>query len=282
MSKPDTVRLNGASVRFKMGAYALLLLETFKASAQEYFSIKSRGVMKIVGTVMEAAVFGFIGLAMGHIMNLGTGPATSGPQFVLSGVIMGKLVGLGQIIQPFFFRGNYTSYHNTPFNTYFMCFVKNFDINYFFRIVELAIYLSVAWVFFDLKLNLVSPGFLLVIAFGVVFQLGLNLFANGWMVVTKHGGDPINWFYDSTRRLFSGELFPTTLLPGFLVFVSRAHPQTYVNTLARRVGIGHESLASLGEDCLVLVILSSLFLTLGCLMLRYGLADAKRKGTLKW
>lgn len=283
MTNNNPIILRRPGLRFKVGAYGLLLAETFKSSALEYFTIRSRAVMKILGIAMEAAVFGFIGIAMSGLVDLDQYGVSSGSQFVLSGVIIGKLVGLGQIIQTYFFRGNYKSYHNTPFNTYFMSFVKSFNIHYFFKIVELIVYLTIARVFFGLKLNILSPAFLLVIGLGVIFQLGLNLFASGWQVITKHGNDPVNWFYNSTRRLFSGELFPTTLLPSFLIFASRAHPQTYVNRLSRGIGIPpHEPLTNLASDLLTLAILSTAFLALGCLTLRYGIADAKRKGTLKW
>jgi len=186
------------------------------------------------------------------------------------------------IIHPYFFRSNYVTYHNRPFNIWVVAFAKSIDADFLWRLIALAIYVSFAAFIFKVRIDFLSVPFWLVILLGTLLGLGLNLFTAGWMVVTKGGQDPITWFYGSTARLFTGELIPVAVLPPLLRYVSVAHPQTYVQMLGKQTGIGGTKLADILPQLWVLIVATTIILLLGYFMLRISVKRARREGTLKW
>ena len=89
--------------------------------------------------------------------------------------------------------------------------------------------------------------------FGSLFRAGLNLFMAGWTLVTKGHEDPINWFYDSTSLLLTGQLFPVTVLPTPLLLLAKIHPVSYVQLLARKTGLGGSALPAVAPELTTLI-----------------------------
>lgn len=266
-------------------AHLRLVTASFSNAMRDYFSIRTQAVMRIGGMMMEVAVWGILGTliqnpALQESLNLyGTPDMVT---FMLSGLVINRLVFMIPMIHPFFFRSNYKTYHNKPFNIWVVAFAKSIDADFFWRLLGLVIYIFFAALVFKVRINFISVPFWLVILLGVVLTLGLNLFAAGWVVVTKGGQDPITWFYGTTARLFSGELIPITVLPPFLQYVSIVHPRTYVQMLGKQTGIGGMGLSEILPRLGILVMAASVFLILGYSTLRISIRRAKREGTLKW
>jgi len=202
--------------------------------------------------------------------------------FILSGLILTNLVDLVQPFRPVFFVRGYKHYNNRSFSIWLIAIAKSLDQAFFWRAADFVIYVAFASLVFNVRLDMTSPAFWCVIALGATFTLGINLFAAGWLMVTKSGQDPVNWFFSVTARLLTGELIPIKSLPSFLVHIAMIHPKTYVQILGRRTILGHESLAQILPELglLVLAALSSFFL--GYVAFRVCLRRAKMEGTMKW
>ncbi len=265
--------------------YLRLFRRSFINSAKEYFSIRTRAFMDFAGIAMEIGVWGILAVSVVG-SNLDSTIARYGArtyaEFVLSGLMLARLLDLASPIHRFFFRRTYLTYHNKPLNLLLVNLIRHFDLGYTKRVVTLAGYILVAWLLFGVSLRWTSLALWIVIFFGAIFRLGVNLFSAGWYVVTKGGSDPLNWFYSSTRRLFTGEIFPIDVLPGWLLLVSKVHPMTYVNTLARKAGLGEAAFPELASEMGTLIPLSIFFLILGYGMLRLCVKRAKAEGTMKW
>jgi len=252
---------------------------------RSYFSIRSQAAMKILGILMEAGVWGTLGTLIVNPSLQESLKFYMTPDmvtFMLSGLIINRLVEMAQLFQPFFFRSNYKVYHNRPFNLWIVAFASNLDSTFFWGLTSLVIYILVATFVFKVHINLLSGAFWLVILIGALYRLGLNLVTAGWTMVTKSLEDPITWFFSNTSRLFTGELIPITVLPPLLRFVSGMHPKTYVQTLGRQTAVGGATVVEILPRVWTLLFASTVFLALGILTFKVCVSRAKREGTLKW
>jgi hypothetical protein len=149
-------------------------------------------------------------------------------------------------------------------------------------------YIVVAAFVFQVNLNYASIAFWFIVLLGALFRLGLNLFTAGWTVLTKGEQDPINWFYGTTSRLFTGELIPIPTLKTipivgpYLGYVSAIHPKSYVQTEGRKAAIGGLTLGEVAPNLLVPLVAAIFFLILGYITLRVAIKRAKREGIMKW
>ncbi len=272
------------SLRTKAKFYFELFVTNLSNGMKEYFSVRTRAAMRILGMLMDIGVWVIFAQLVGsqiqpRLMDYGTDDMVA---FVLSGLIIRQLVELAQPINPFFLRGDYKTYHNTPLNLAVVAIIRNIDERYVWRLIELGSLLAIARLVFDVHIGFLSAAFWIVILLGSLFRAGLTLFTSGWVIVTKGEQDPISWFYTSTGRLLTGELFPITVLPIPLQWIAKIHPTTYVQLLARRTALSGENLDSIFRDALVLTLLSSTFFMLGYATLSLAIRRAKREGTMKW
>jgi hypothetical protein len=248
--------------------------------------------MRIVGTVMEVAVWGILGtLFVNEVLEESLVSFYQTPDmvtFMLSGLIINRLIDVAQIISPWFFRRGYTIYHNRPFNMWVVAMADAINVQFFWNLVSLVIFIFFATVVFKIRINLLSPGFWIVISLGAMFRFGLGLFTAGWTLVTKGHEDPINWFYNTTSRLFTGELIPITVIWGLggvgpaLKVMSLIHPKTYVQLLGRRTAVGGATISQILPDIWAPFIAGVFFILFGFLILRWGIKRAKKEGTLGW
>ena len=273
-------------------AYFRLAASGFKNGMKQYFSYRTQSAMKILGTVMEVMVWGILGTI---IMNypylqesLGLYKTPDMLTFMLSGLIINRLIDVALIIDPHFFFAGYTIYHNRPFNIWAVALAQNIDVRLFWRVVDLAIYVVFAAIVFEAQLDFASTAFWTVILLGATFRFGLGLFSSGWSLITRSGQDPINWFYNTTSRLFTGELIPINVLwtlagiGPFFKALTLVHPKTYVQLLGRQTAVGGAKLGEILPDIWAPFFAAIFFLALGYATLQFGLKRAKSQGTLMW
>jgi len=276
----------------KLKAHLRLVSTGFGNAMRAYFSVRTRAAMNLIGTALEVVVWGVLGMLMKDSpIEVAVKSFYMTPDmvsFMLSGLIINRLVDLAQIFSPWFFRGSYKTYHNRPFNIWIMAFAKNINEMFFWRVVGVTMYIVLAAFLFRIQLNYASWGFWLVIVIGALFRLGLNLFTAGWTILTRGEEDPINWFYNITSRLFTGELIPVNYLKTvptvgpFLTLISDIHPKTYVQTYGRQAAIGGKRLSTIAPHLWVPCVAAAFFLVLGYLTLKTAIQRAKREGIMKW
>lgn len=132
---------------------------------------------------------------------------------------------------------------------------------------------------FDVPLSVNLLGAVAVLL-GLIFSLtGFGLASAGILLVSKEG-EPLTWFLMTLTGLISGVLYPVSILPGWVQQLSWALPTTQALhglRLACSRGAGPASL----QDCMtILALWGSITLPAGLLVLRWGLAKARRQGSL--
>jgi len=111
----------------------------------------------------------------------------------------------------------------------------------------------------------------------VVTVCGFGLASAGVVLVSKEG-EPVSWVAGTLSALAGGVYFPADLLPPWLEPVSRALPTTHVLAVVR-ASISHGAGVS-RLPMLFLAAAAAAAAASGVLVLRWGLARARRLGTL--
>ncbi len=123
----------------------------------------------------------------------------------------------------------------------------------------------------------VSTSLVAAVSLYVVTMCGLGLASAGVVLVSKEG-EPVSWVFGTLSSLAGGVYFPVDLLPSWLGPVSRALPTTHVLSVVR-ASISHDA-ESPRAPMLFLAAAAVVAAACGALVLRWGLARARRLGTL--
>ena len=140
-------------------------------------------------------------------------------------------------------------------------------------------YLLMATLFSDLDLSILTLVYLIfLILLTVAPFLGIGLFAASFVLAFKQG-DPVSYLLSLAITLFSGVLFPTTVLPTVLQGVSGFIPTTYSLDLIRKVII-FDSIDFISQQIVFYLMLSSVaLLVLGIVVMKKTLGVVKLSGT---
>jgi ABC-2 type transport system permease protein len=146
--------------------------------------------------------------------------------------------------------------------------------------IQIVTYLAVAIVFFGAHFPL--DGTLL--ALPVLFVTGLTfcafgIFSAAFIILTKRG-DPLTAVGAQITTFFAGTLFPVSLLPGPVQFLTRLVPAYYGLEGVRAAMLGHASVADVAGDLLVIGGFAAVLLPLSLAAFSWALSTARTVGTL--
>lgn len=125
--------------------------------------------------------------------------------------------------------------------------------------------------------NLLSA---VVILFLVVLaSMGVGMISAGVIMVAKRG-DPVAFFFNSLTYLLAGVLFPITILPQFVRYLSYAIPLTHGLRGLRLALIQGSDLAELTPEIGILLLFCVLLIPIGLWCFSLGFNRARKDGSL--
>ncbi|MCP3979601.1 MAG: ABC transporter permease [bacterium] len=146
--------------------------------------------------------------------------------------------------------------------------------------VRLLLTMVFAVVLFGVKLNVNSPGALLL---GAVLTLlssaGLGILSASFILYFKRG-DPINFLLSGATSLLGGVFFPVELLPEWLRGMSEYVPLARSLNVVRGSLLRGDGFAELQSDLIWLSLLTLVLLPAGLFCSRFAIRKAKREGAL--
>lgn len=147
---------------------------------------------------------------------------------------------------------------------------------------QLILYLLVGFLLFGaaaLHINLLS----LMVISGLAFVLALafGILAAAVQVGTQKGGAVV-WLLGSAVWLFSGTMFPVSVLPGALQNISHLIPLTYALDGLRLALLKGAPLSAMRGTLIVLLTLAAVMLPLAVATFAYTLRLARRSGALSY
>jgi ABC-2 type transport system permease protein len=151
--------------------------------------------------------------------------------------------------------------------------------SFFLTALQVAFYLTVAVVVFGLDLghaNLLTIACFLALTIGCMSPLGVMGAAT---IMTFKQAGPTNFVVGGAAQLLSGVLFPISLLPLPLQWISAALPLTHTLS-GMRGGINGATIAQLAPDVVWLAVATAVLLPASLFVFRRAVERAKVDGTL--
>ena len=146
-------------------------------------------------------------------------------------------------------------------------------------LIKVFLYLLIASLIKNFELSaLTLISFVLLSLLTVAPFIGVGLLAASFVLGFKQG-DPINYLISILITLFSGVLFPTTVLPQVLQIFSNLIPVTYSLDLIRKVIIFNSPDPISLEIVFYLLLFSAVLLVLGAVTMAKTMAAIKLSGS---
>jgi len=152
--------------------------------------------------------------------------------------------------------------------------------SFLFSMLSSVLFIALAIALFGMRMgriNLLAA--LMVTSLTSVCYIGLGILSASFILVYKMG-NPLNWLLGSISGLFGGALFPVSVLPPAIRWISRLLPVTYTLEAMRKCLLGSESLAQIMPEIKALLIFSVGILPMSIFLFRIALHKAMKDGTL--
>ena len=167
-------------------------------------------------------------------------------------------------------------------------FIINFVVSTFFDII--TIFIPMVFTYMAL-MQFVSASTTLFFGFSnvmtlfialIIFligNLGFQLMIVGSVLFLKRG-DPVSFFMEQFNRLFSGQLFPISFLPKFLLFLPKILPSAYIILIWRETLFKNKILTDPSVMNLIFagLIINIIVFLIGLYVFYYGVNRAKTEG----
>ncbi len=149
-----------------------------------------------------------------------------------------------------------------------------------FTAVELALWFTIAVVFFDVRFPIIGLliGLPILVLTLLVF-CSIGIFAAAFIVLTKKG-EPFTLVATQATTFLAGAMFPVALLPGTLQVFAHMVPAYYSLTALRAVLLSGHGFVDTIDEMLVLAAFAVVFLPLSMVTLRRAIRSARVTGTL--
>lgn len=251
---------------------------------REALTYKFSFVSSLVGIVLSSATFYFVAkLVPASTPSLGPFGG-SYFSFAVVGVAFAGLLltfeqGLASVVRSAQLSGTLEALLVTPVPVPVVLFGSSLYALLFqgFRAV---LQLAVAAAFFGLAFGRVNAaGVLAVGLLTVVCFLSVGILSASFILVYKTG-NPFGWILGTVSGLLGGVVFPVSLLPPWIRWVSSLLPVTYALDGMRKSLLASAPLGRILPDIAALAIFDVLLVPLSLLAFRLAIRKAKRDGSL--
>jgi ABC-2 type transport system permease protein len=149
-----------------------------------------------------------------------------------------------------------------------------------FQALRTGLHIGLAAAVFGLAFGRVNgPGFLAVLALTALCFLSIGVLSASFILVYK-SGNPFGWVFGSVSGLLGGVVFPVSLLPDWIRWVSALLPVTHALNGMRKSLLVSAPFADILPSVLALAAFNAVLLPLSLVTFRLALRKAKKDGTL--
>jgi ABC-2 type transport system permease protein len=251
---------------------------------REALSYKFSFVSSFAGIFLSSATFYFVAKLVP-----GGSPALSDFggdyfSFAIVGVSFSSLLGMFQGGLPAVVRGAQVSgtleaLLVTPASIPTVLFGSSL-YSLFFQVFRTLLHLGVALAIFDMDIGRVNvPGVLCVGVLTVLCFLSIGILSASFILVYKTG-NPFGWVFGTVSGLLGGVVFPVSLLPPWIGWISRLLPVTYALDGMRKSLLASAGFAEILPSLAALAVFNAVFLPLSVIVFRLAVRKAKKDGTL--
>ena len=123
------------------------------------------------------------------------------------------------------------------------------------------------------------PAAVIIVAELLIATVGISMVAGGIVMITKQG-NPVAFFFSTVTTLIAGTVFPISVLPAWLRYISYSVPLTPALQGLRLALLNGVGLGGVLWYVIVLLIYDLVLLPMGVVVYTYGFNRARRDGTL--
>ncbi|MFP3287308.1 MAG: ABC transporter permease [Acidilobus sp.] len=123
------------------------------------------------------------------------------------------------------------------------------------------------------------PAAVIIVAELLIATVGISMVAGGIVMITKQG-NPVAFFFSTVTTLIAGTVFPVSVLPAWLRYISYSVPLTPALQGLRLALLNGVGLGGVLWYVIVLLIYDLVLLPMGVSVYTYGFNRARRDGTL--
>ncbi len=152
--------------------------------------------------------------------------------------------------------------------------------SFLFAAVRTIVHFAVALLLFGLKLGTVNvPAALAVLVMTSVCYLSLGILSACFVLVFKLG-NPVGWIFSGVSGFLGGMIFPVSVLPPWIRWLSPFLPFTHSLEGLRRSLLASASFGEVLPSIAALGAFSAVLMPAGLILFRVALRKAKRDGSL--
>ncbi len=259
-----------------------ILFGFFQIKMIEFFSNKMNAILYILSIIIRILAFGYMALFVMKFSNFPAKFLQGAPNY-LSFILIAQLVDViilsaeGSISRIILSR-DFANLFITPCSLPLIIIASN-SWKFIFILLNTCFLLLIGILGFGMTFYL-NIGVIIVFITGIILLTAIDLGATGFKIVTKSNSDPINWLIGVSSILLSGTLFPVEFLPPWIRWLSKLHPQYYINTLARQTLGANTPINQLWNEMQGFILTATLFFVIGLLIFRWGFKKARIDGTI--
>ncbi len=263
-----------------LGVFGAFLRRDFREAVTYKFSF----VSSVTGIFLSSATFYFLARLVP------AGSPALGPyggdyfSFAVIGVAFSGLLGMFQeglsaVVRGAQVSGTLEALLVTPVPVPVVLFGSSL-YSLLFQVVRTALHIFAAMALFGMSLGRVNAAGVLAVGFlTVLCFLAVGVLSASFILVYKTG-NPFSWALGTVSGLLGGVVFPVSLLPPWIRWVSSLLPVTYALDGMRKSLLASASFAEVLPDVAALAAFNAVLLPLSLVAFRLAVRKAKRDGTL--
>lgn len=149
-----------------------------------------------------------------------------------------------------------------------------------FQALRTGLHIGLAVAVFGLELGRVNgPGLISVLALTSLCFLSIGVLSASFILVYK-AGNPFGWIFGSVSGLLGGVVFPVSLLPDWIRWVSALLPVTHALNGVRKSLLASATFADILPSIAALAVFNAVLLPVSLVAFRLAVRKAKKDGTL--
>ncbi|WP_338604653.1 ABC transporter permease [Sulfolobus tengchongensis] len=257
--------------------YSFLYLRGFKV----WVSYRTQTVLTILGWVLPVFTYYFTGTSLGNKLVTEVGVSNYTAFFTVGlafqGYVSSVISTISQRLRNEQLYGTIEYYVISRTGTFgFLLYsaLWGLVLNTINAIVILSIGIALN---VDYHVNVISVIVILVLL--IFSTLGIGMIAGAVTMITKQG-NPISFFFNTFTNLLGGTVFPITVLPIYVRYISYGIPLTWALSALRGALLNGSSISNLLQYVIVLVIFNLILIPLGVFSYNYAFKKARERGTL--
>lgn len=257
--------------------YSFLYLRGFKV----WISYRTQAILTVLSWILPVFTYYFVGTSLGNRLVSETGVTNYTAFFTIGlafqGYVSSVISTISQRLRNEQLYGTIEYYVISRTGTFgFLIYSSlwGLTLNTINAIIILTIGLLLG---IHYHVNIISALVILILL--ILSTIGIGMIAGAVTMITKQG-NPISFFFNTFTNLLGGTVFPITILPLYVRYISYGIPLTWALQALREAFLDNSSINTILPYVIISLIFDLILIPIGVVSYSYAFKNARKKGTL--